>query len=120
MTHSAIGQLRKPSAMRQNNQQRTVTSQVPRSQFLRFLSLGNLKGKVYKNNPRSIEALQNEITRVIGSITVDELQKVSQNLFMRCESCLRAEGGHFQHVIKHSKFVLSFYSILINVCKRGN
>jgi hypothetical protein len=44
MTHSAIGQLRQPSAMRQNNQQRTVTSQDPRSQFLRFLSLGKPKG----------------------------------------------------------------------------
>jgi hypothetical protein len=52
---------------------------------------GNLKGKVYKNNPRSIEALQNEITRVIGSIAVDQLQKVSHNLVMRCEACLRAE-----------------------------
>jgi hypothetical protein len=35
------------------------------------------KGKVYKNNPCSIEALPNEITRVIGSIAVDELQSVA-------------------------------------------
>jgi hypothetical protein len=69
---------------------------------------GNLKAKVYKNNPRSIEALQNEITRVIHSITVDELQRVSRNLFIRCEACLQAEGSHFQHVINHGKFVLSF------------
>jgi hypothetical protein len=60
---------------------------------------GNLKGKVYKNNPRSTEALRNEITRVIGSVTVDELQKVSQNLFRRCVACLRAEGGHFQQLL---------------------
>jgi hypothetical protein len=40
----------------------------------------NLRGEVYNNNPRSIEALQNEITRVIGSIAVDELQTVSHNL----------------------------------------
>jgi hypothetical protein len=58
-----------------------------------------LKGNVYKNNPRSVEALQNEITRVIGSIAVDELQKVSHNLFMRCEACLQAEGGQFQHLL---------------------
>jgi hypothetical protein len=45
MTHSAIGQLRQPSAMRQNNQQRTVTSQVPRSQTLQFLSLGKPIGR---------------------------------------------------------------------------
>jgi hypothetical protein len=40
------------------------------------------------NNPRSTEALQNEITRVIGSITVDQFQEVSHNLFMGCEACL--------------------------------
>jgi hypothetical protein len=80
--------------------------------FLRFLSLGKqiqkstriilageTNSKVYKNNPRSIEALQNEITRVIGSISVYELQRVSHNLFMRCKACLQAEGGQFQHVL---------------------
>jgi hypothetical protein len=34
-----------------------------------------------------------------GSIAVDELQKVSHNLFMRSEACLQAEGGHFQHLL---------------------
>jgi hypothetical protein len=38
---------------RQNNQQRTVAS----LDFCDFYLRGNLKGKVYKNNPRSIEAL---------------------------------------------------------------
>jgi hypothetical protein len=57
------------------------------------------KGKVYKNNPRSTEDMQNEITCVIGSITVAEIQKVSQNLFRRCEACLRAKGGHFQQLL---------------------
>jgi hypothetical protein len=76
-----------------------VTSQVPKSHFLQFLSWGNLKGKVYKNNPHSIEALQAGITRVIDSIAMDELQKVSHNLFMLCEACLKAEGGQFQHLL---------------------
>jgi hypothetical protein len=89
--------------MRQNYHQRTVTSQDPKSQFLRFLLWANLKGKVYKNNPRSIEALQDEITRVIGSITVDELQKVSQNLFIYLCDAMRgmfaSRSGHFQHLL---------------------
>jgi hypothetical protein len=40
----------------------------PRSEDLNFCDFylwENLEGKVYKNNPRSTEALQNEITRVI-------------------------------------------------------
>jgi hypothetical protein len=48
----------------------------PDLSFCDFYLCGNLRGKVYKNNPRSIEALHNEITRAICSITVDELQKV--------------------------------------------
>jgi hypothetical protein len=74
----------------------------PRSSDLSFCDVhlrGNLKGEAFKNNPRSIEALQTEITRVIGSIAVDGLQKVPRSLFMRCEACLQAEGGHFQHLL---------------------
>jgi hypothetical protein len=71
----------------------------PDLSFCDFYLWGNLKGNAYKNNPHSIEALQAEITRVIGSIAVDELQKVLHNLFMRCNACLQAEGGQFQHLL---------------------
>jgi hypothetical protein len=54
----------------------------PDFSFCDFYLWENLKGKVYKNNPCSIEALQYEITCVIGSITMDKLHKVSHNLFM--------------------------------------
>ncbi|PNF37196.1 hypothetical protein B7P43_G00473 [Cryptotermes secundus] len=50
--------------------------------FCDFYLWENLKGKVYKNNPCSSEALQNEITHVTGSITIDQLLKVSHNLLM--------------------------------------
>jgi hypothetical protein len=96
-----------------------VASQIPRSQFLRFLSLGKPKGKVYRNNPRTTEALLNEITRVIGSITVDQLQKVSHNLprIHAMQGMFASRRGFLSApVIKQGKFVLSFYSILINVC----
>jgi hypothetical protein len=53
-----------------------VASQFTRYQVCNFYLWGNLKGKVYKNNPRSTEALQIKITRIICSITVDQLQKV--------------------------------------------
>jgi hypothetical protein len=75
------------------------TPRTPDLSFCDFYLWGNPKGKVYKNNPRSTQALQNEITHVICPITVDQLQKVSQNLLMRCEACLQAEGGHFQHLL---------------------
>jgi hypothetical protein len=43
----------------------------PDLSFCDFYLGGNLKGKVYKNNPGSTEAPQKEITQVIGSIAVD-------------------------------------------------
>jgi hypothetical protein len=52
-----------------------------RSADLRFWKF-YLKGKVYKNDPCRAEALQNDITCVIGSITVEQHQKVFHNLIM--------------------------------------
>jgi hypothetical protein len=52
-------------------------------------SVGHLQGKVYKNNPCTAEVLQNEVAYVIASAMEDELQKVSHNLFMCYEACLK-------------------------------
>jgi hypothetical protein len=59
----------------------------------------NLKGKVYRNTPRTAEALQNEIRNVVASISADELQRVSQGFLRRCEACLRAAGNQFEHFL---------------------
>jgi hypothetical protein len=72
----------------------------PDLSFCDFYLWGNLKGKVYKYNPRSTEALQNGMSPVIGSITADQLQKVSHNLFMLCEKCLQAKGVTFSTCYK--------------------
>ena len=61
---------------------------------------GYLKGKVYRNNPHTLEELKAQITRAVQCITEAELQKVSNNLFKRCEACLTADGGHFQQYLK--------------------
>jgi hypothetical protein len=51
-----------------------------------FYLWGNLKGKVYKNNPRTADALKTEIRNIVCSINGDELQRVFQNLMTRCEA----------------------------------
>jgi hypothetical protein len=51
----------------------------PDLRFCDFYLWGNLKVKVYKNRARNTEALRNEITRVIGSITMGQLEKMSQS-----------------------------------------
>jgi hypothetical protein len=43
------------------------------------------------------EELKETICREIANIPAEQLQRVNQNLFRRCEECLRIEGQHFQH-----------------------
>jgi hypothetical protein len=59
-------------------------------------SAGCLKDKVYSSNLRT-EELKENIRREISNIPAENLQKVNQNLFRRCEKCLRVEGQYFQH-----------------------
>jgi hypothetical protein len=64
-----------------------------------FYLWGNLKGKVYKNNPRTADALKTEIRNIVHSINGDELQRVFRNFMRRCEACIREHGDHFQHLL---------------------
>jgi hypothetical protein len=64
-----------------------------------FFFWGYFKDKVCSNNPRTEEELKENIRREISNIPAVHLQKVTQNLFRRCEECLRVEGQHFQHLL---------------------
>jgi hypothetical protein len=68
--------------------------------FARFFFWGCLKDKIYNSNPRTAEELKENIHREITNIPEEQLQRVTQNLFRRCEECLRAEGQHFQHLLR--------------------
>jgi len=61
-----------------------------------FLS-GLLKGKVYKNAPRTIEPLKDAIRQEIQAVSFDTLGKVFQNLEKRIQVCLDVKGDQFQH-----------------------
>jgi hypothetical protein len=67
--------------------------------ILVFFLWGYWKGKVYSSNPRTEEELKENILREISNTAAEHLQKVNQNLFRRCEECLRVEGQHFQHLL---------------------
>jgi hypothetical protein len=56
------------------------------------------KDKVYNSNPRT-EELKGNVHRELSNIPAEQLQRVNQNLFCRCEGCLRVEGQHFQHLL---------------------
>jgi len=63
-----------------------------------FLS-GYLKGRVYQNKPRTKDALKANIIEEIQAVTADVLARTFQNTARRFQSCLDANGGHFQHML---------------------
>ena len=58
---------------------------------------GLLKGKVYKNTPRTIEQLKDAIRQEIQTFNVDTLEKDFQNLEKRIQVCLDVKEDQFQH-----------------------
>jgi len=56
-----------------------------------------LKGKVYKNTPRTIEQLKDALRQEIQAVNVDTLGKVFRNLEKRIQVCLDVKGDQFQH-----------------------
>ena len=62
-----------------------------------FFLWGLLKGKVYKNTPRTIEQLKGAIRQEIQAVSVDTLGKVLQNLEKRIQVCLDVKRDQFWH-----------------------
>jgi len=60
---------------------------------------GYLKGTVYRNKPRTIDALKANITEEIQAMTAELLARTFQNMARRVQSCLDANGSHFQHML---------------------
>jgi len=58
-----------------------------------------LKGRVYQNKQRTIDALKANITEEIQAVTADVLARTFQNMARRVQSRLDANGGHFQHML---------------------
>jgi len=56
-----------------------------------------LKGKVYKNTPRTIEQLKDAKRQEIQVVNFDTLGKVFQNLEKRIQVCLDVKGDQFQY-----------------------
>jgi len=64
-----------------------------------YFLCGYLKGRVYQNKPQTIDTLKANITEEIQAVTVDVLARTFQNMTRWVQSCLDANGGHFQHIL---------------------
>jgi len=64
-----------------------------------YLLWGYLKGRVYRNKPRTTDALKANIIEEIQAVTAYVLARTFQTMARRVQSCLDANGGHFQHML---------------------
>jgi len=62
-----------------------------------YILWGLLKGKVYKNTPRTIEQHKDAIRQEIQAVNFGTLGKVFQKLEKRIQVCLDVKGDQFQH-----------------------
>jgi len=51
------------------------------------------------HKPRTTDALKANITEEIQVVTSDVLARTFQNIARRVQTCLDANGGHFQHML---------------------
>jgi len=54
---------------------------------------------VYQDKPQTIDVLKANIAEEIQAVTADVLASTFQNTTRRVQSCLDANGGHFQHML---------------------
>ena len=67
--------------------------------FGNFYLWGKLNGKVYSNNPHTIEELITNIRNTIAEITPTELAKVAGNVLKLAELCIQVHGQQFQNLL---------------------
>jgi adenine deaminase len=55
---------------------------------------------VYKNNPHTIEVLQQEISAAVISVSEETLAAVLQNYRRRLQMVLDADGAHIENFVR--------------------
>jgi hypothetical protein len=58
-----------------------------------------LKGKEYMNNLDSLEEIKENIKHEISRVSIQQLQRMSRNIFSWCEACREAEGNHLRTLL---------------------
>lgn len=67
---------------------------------LDYFLWGAIKNKVYLQKPNDLEELKNNITAAIRNIRRQSIQAaVQREMVRRCQMCIDANGGHFEHHI---------------------
>ena len=67
---------------------------------LDFFVWGYVMQQVRRIKPETIDELKAVVEDVVSSIPEEMIRKSVANLRKRCEACLAADGGHFEHFLK--------------------
>jgi hypothetical protein len=63
-----------------------------------FSIWGHLKDLVYVNTPINVEDLKTRIRLACNKITPRKLKNIQKRVIANAISCLRSNGGHFEHL----------------------
>lgn len=66
---------------------------------LDFFLWGAVKDRVYQEPPTTVEDMQHRITAACAAISVETLQSVQHSLVKRLQTCIDANGRHFEHML---------------------
>lgn len=65
---------------------------------LDFFFWGHIKEKVYFTPPHNLDDLRNKIITAVNNITIPQKENVLRKIVEKCQRCIQAEGGIFEHL----------------------
>ena len=66
-----------------------------------FFLWGYLKGRIYANNPQTLEALKTNIRREVRNIPADMIARVIANFDVRVAAVIQQRGAWIVHIITY-------------------
>jgi len=63
-----------------------------------FFLWGAVKNAVCTSKPRTLQDMRREIKIACAAVPLATIQNVCQSAARRCQQCIAAGGGHFEHL----------------------
>jgi hypothetical protein len=63
-----------------------------------WLNTTALNNAVYTSKPRALKDLRREIETACAAVPLTTTQNFCQSVARRCQQCIAAAGGHFEHL----------------------
>lgn len=77
-----------------------------------------LKNKGWSNNVRSEGEMQEILQNVLSTVSLAQIRRAMQNVFVKCDACLRAEGNNFHKHLLQISYVKVEYKLQYTELKR--